>query len=153
MVGMAIDNKYAPLIHNNASLLLRPKTGLNDMVVEVDPGTQSAPQIKEDSTVPLASTQPQVNPDEFLASLDGDRIGDLLFSERLDRQIAPGPHHLRVHNTLFWKNLHFDAAPGETVHFEVVNYAGRGFLSLVLIIGAAPLFLAVERKTATTEKG
>ena len=40
---MAIDNKYAPLIHDNASLLLRPKTGLNDMVVEVDPGTQSTP--------------------------------------------------------------------------------------------------------------
>lgn len=86
---------------------------------------------------------------QIFASLDGDRIGDLLFSETLDREIAPGPHHLRVHNTLFWKNLHFDAVPGETVHFEVVNYAGRGFLNLVLFIGAAPLFLAVERKTGT----
>src|SRR3954447_14422204 len=72
VVGMEIDNKYADLIHDNASLLLRPKTGLNDMVVEVDPGTQSAPKIKENSTVPLSSTQPQVNPDEFLASLDAD---------------------------------------------------------------------------------
>jgi phospholipid/cholesterol/gamma-HCH transport system substrate-binding protein len=72
VVSMSIDNKYAPLIHDNASMLLRPKTGLNDMVVEVDPGTQSTPQIKENSTVPLASTQPQVNPDEFLASLDAD---------------------------------------------------------------------------------
>jgi phospholipid/cholesterol/gamma-HCH transport system substrate-binding protein len=72
VVSMELDNKYAPLIHTNASLLLRPKTGLNDMVVEVDPGTQSAPEIKEDSTVPLANTQPQVNPDEFLASLDAD---------------------------------------------------------------------------------
>jgi phospholipid/cholesterol/gamma-HCH transport system substrate-binding protein len=72
VVGMDIDNKYAPLIHDDASLLLRPKTGLNDMVVEVDPGTQSAPEVKEDSTVPLASTQPQVNPDEFLAALDAD---------------------------------------------------------------------------------
>ena len=49
---MSIDNKYAPLIHDNASMLLRPKTGLNDMVVEVDPGTQSAPEIKENSTRP-----------------------------------------------------------------------------------------------------
>jgi phospholipid/cholesterol/gamma-HCH transport system substrate-binding protein len=72
VVGMEIDNKYASLIHTNASLLLRPKTGLNDMVVEVDPGTQSAPKIQEDSTVPLSSTQPQLNPDEFLASLDAD---------------------------------------------------------------------------------
>jgi phospholipid/cholesterol/gamma-HCH transport system substrate-binding protein len=72
VVSMKVDNKYAPLIHEDSSLLLRPKTGLNDMVVEVDPGTQSSPQVKEGSTIPLASTQPQVNPDEFLASLDAD---------------------------------------------------------------------------------
>jgi phospholipid/cholesterol/gamma-HCH transport system substrate-binding protein len=72
VVSMEVDNKYAPLIHENSSLLLRPKTGLNDMVVEVDPGTQSSPEVKEGSTIPLASTQPQVNPDEFLASLDAD---------------------------------------------------------------------------------
>ena len=72
VVSMSIDNKYAALIHDNASLLLRPKTGLNDMVVEVDPGTTTAPEMKENTTVPLASTQPQVNPDEILASLDAD---------------------------------------------------------------------------------
>jgi hypothetical protein len=83
---------------------------------------------------------------QIFVSLDGHRIGDLLFNEKINRPIAPGPHRMRVHNTLFWKNLHFEAAPGETVHFEVVNYAGRGFLNLVLFIGAAPLFLAVERK-------
>jgi phospholipid/cholesterol/gamma-HCH transport system substrate-binding protein len=72
VVSMEVDNKYAPLIHENSSLLLRPKTGLNDMVVEVDPGTQSSPQVEEGSSIPLASTQPNVNPDEFLASLDAD---------------------------------------------------------------------------------
>ncbi len=72
VVSMSIDNKYSSLIHDNASLLLRPKTGLNDMVVEVDPGTQASPEIQENATVPLASTQPQVNPDEVLASLDAD---------------------------------------------------------------------------------
>jgi phospholipid/cholesterol/gamma-HCH transport system substrate-binding protein len=72
VVSMEVDNKYAPLIHEDASLLLRPKTGLNDMVVEVDPGTQASPEVKEDSTIPLASTQPQVNPDEILSSLDAD---------------------------------------------------------------------------------
>ena len=72
VVSMEVDNEYAPLIHEDASLLLRPKTGLNDMVVEVDPGTQSSPQIQENATVPLASTQPQVNPDEILSSLDAD---------------------------------------------------------------------------------
>jgi phospholipid/cholesterol/gamma-HCH transport system substrate-binding protein len=71
VVSLDVDNKYAPLINTDASLLLRPKTGLNDMVVEVDPGTSSE-DVKEGSTLPLASTQPNVNPDEILASLDAD---------------------------------------------------------------------------------
>jgi phospholipid/cholesterol/gamma-HCH transport system substrate-binding protein len=72
VVSMEVENKYAPLIHDDASLLLRPKTGLNDMVVDVDPGTTAAPEVKEGSTIPLASTLPQVNPDEILSSLDAD---------------------------------------------------------------------------------
>ena len=71
LVTMQVDNKYAPLINSDAALLLRPKTGLNDMVVEVDPGTSSE-NVKQGSTIPLASTQPQVNPDEILSSLDAD---------------------------------------------------------------------------------
>jgi phospholipid/cholesterol/gamma-HCH transport system substrate-binding protein len=72
VVSMEVDNKYAPLIHEDSSLLLRPKTGLNDMVVEVDPGTQASPRVQEGSTIPLASTEPNVQPDQFLASLDAD---------------------------------------------------------------------------------
>jgi phospholipid/cholesterol/gamma-HCH transport system substrate-binding protein len=71
VVRMDIKPKYAPLIHPDASLLLRPKTGLADMVIEMDPGT-SGPEIKEGSTVPLADTKPQVNSDEILATVDAD---------------------------------------------------------------------------------
>lgn len=70
-VRMDIEPEYAPLIRGNASLLLRPRTGLNDMVIEVDTGT-SGPTPKEGSTIPLSRTKPQVNPDEFLATLDAD---------------------------------------------------------------------------------
>jgi phospholipid/cholesterol/gamma-HCH transport system substrate-binding protein len=71
VVRMDIEPKYAKLIHEDAQLLLRPKTGLNDMVVEVDPGSEGETP-KEGSTIPLAQTQPNVNPDEFLAILDAD---------------------------------------------------------------------------------
>lgn len=82
---------------------------------------------------------------QIFASLDGTALGDLVFGRQIATEIASGPHSLRVHNTLFWKTLDFEAAPGETVHFQTVNYAGKGFLNFVLIIGVAPLFLAVER--------
>jgi phospholipid/cholesterol/gamma-HCH transport system substrate-binding protein len=76
VVSMEVDNKYAPLINEDASMLLRPKTGLNDMVIQVDPGI-SEKDIEEDSTLPLASTQPNINPDEVLAALDADTQGFL----------------------------------------------------------------------------
>jgi phospholipid/cholesterol/gamma-HCH transport system substrate-binding protein len=76
VVTMEVDNDKAHLINSDASLLLRPKTGLNDMVIEVDPGTSSE-DIEEGTTVPLASTQPNVNPDEILAGLDADTQGFL----------------------------------------------------------------------------
>jgi len=28
-------------------------------------------------------------------------------------EVRPGTHHLRVHNTLFWKNIHFAVETGE----------------------------------------
>ncbi|MGZ5336908.1 MAG: MlaD family protein [Solirubrobacterales bacterium] len=70
-VTMQVDDKYVPLVHPDASMLLRPKTGLNDMVIELDPGVAGG-EVKEGTSVPLASTEPNVNPDEVLATLDGD---------------------------------------------------------------------------------
>ncbi len=71
VVTMNIDPKYAPLIHTDASLLLRPRTGLQDMTIEIDPG-QKGQEVQEGSTVPLANSEPNVNADQILASLDGD---------------------------------------------------------------------------------
>lgn len=71
VVTMEVENEYAPLINEDASMLLRPKTGLNDMVIEVDPGA-SDEDIDEGATLPRASTLPNVQPDEVLASLDAD---------------------------------------------------------------------------------
>jgi phospholipid/cholesterol/gamma-HCH transport system substrate-binding protein len=72
VVTTLVDPKYAPLIHTDATVLLRPRTGLQDMTLEVDPGTEDAPTISEGATIPLSQTEPNVNPDQILASLDGD---------------------------------------------------------------------------------
>jgi phospholipid/cholesterol/gamma-HCH transport system substrate-binding protein len=68
---MRITPKYARFYHN-ATLLMRPKTNLQDMVVEVNPGTRSAGRLKSGETIPLSQTAPNVNFDEFLAGLDAD---------------------------------------------------------------------------------
>ncbi len=72
VVSMEIDPKYAPLIHDNASALLRPRTGLQDMTLDLDPGTADSPEIPENARIGVGSTKPEINVDQILASLDGD---------------------------------------------------------------------------------
>jgi phospholipid/cholesterol/gamma-HCH transport system substrate-binding protein len=72
VVQMQIDDKYKHLIHTNATALLRPKTGLKDMFIELQPGTKPASVAKPGWTLPVGNTNPDVNVDEILASLDGD---------------------------------------------------------------------------------
>lgn len=72
VVTMLLEDRYKGLIKDDATVLVRPRTGLQDMTLEVDPGSPDAPAMEEDDIVPLASTQRNVPPDEFLAALDGD---------------------------------------------------------------------------------
>jgi phospholipid/cholesterol/gamma-HCH transport system substrate-binding protein len=76
VVTMDIDRKFLP-VYRNATILLRPKTGLKDMFLELDPGTNTNPSSDDDEfqngdTIPLANTAPDTNVDEVLAALDVD---------------------------------------------------------------------------------
>jgi phospholipid/cholesterol/gamma-HCH transport system substrate-binding protein len=71
VVTFAIDRKYLP-IYKDATLLMRPTTGLKDMFFELDPGTRAAGEYDEGATIPVANTAPDVNLDEILAALDSD---------------------------------------------------------------------------------
>ena len=62
-----------------------------------------------------------------------------------ERDVAPGPHKLRVSNTLVWKTLEFDVKPGERVRFEAINRAGRLTYPLLALLGVAPLYVTVRR--------
>ncbi len=72
VVTMSLDPEYKDVVHTDATALLRPKTGLKDMFIELDPGTDKAPLAKRGWTLPVSSTLPDVNPDEILSSLDSD---------------------------------------------------------------------------------
>ena len=69
---MDIDQQYKHLIHTDATALLRPRTGLKDMFIELNPGSSQAPTAKPGYTIPVANTLPDINVDEILASLDAD---------------------------------------------------------------------------------
>jgi phospholipid/cholesterol/gamma-HCH transport system substrate-binding protein len=72
VVQMGIYQKYKNLIHTDATALLRPRTGLKDMFIEIDPGSTQAPVAPHPYTIPVSQTLPDVNLDEILSSLDAD---------------------------------------------------------------------------------
>jgi phospholipid/cholesterol/gamma-HCH transport system substrate-binding protein len=71
VVTMDIDREFLP-VYRDASILLRPKTGLKDMFLELDPGTPEAGEYDEGEAIPVANTAPDVNLDEVLEALDSD---------------------------------------------------------------------------------
>jgi phospholipid/cholesterol/gamma-HCH transport system substrate-binding protein len=75
-VTMKIVPKYAHF-YRNATLLLRPKTQLQDITVEVNPGTPSAGKLRSGEVIPQSQTAPNVDFDEFLAGLDAETRGYL----------------------------------------------------------------------------
>ena len=72
VVRLDINQQYKHLIHTDATALLRPRTGLKDMFIELSPGSPNAPTVKPGFTIRVGSTLPDINVDEILASLDGD---------------------------------------------------------------------------------
>jgi len=72
LVTLEIDPKYKDVIREDATALLRPKTALKDMFVEVEPGDAPAPVAKAGYVIPVANTLPDINPEEVLSALDVD---------------------------------------------------------------------------------
>jgi hypothetical protein len=82
---------------------------------------------------------------QIILSLDGDPWTTLLYGESASCGIAPGKHRLRAYNTLVWRTVEFDVAPGESVRFSAVNRAGRGTAALIALLGVGPLYVTLER--------
>jgi hypothetical protein len=108
----------------------------------VDMATSDSSRLIISRTLPTDVGQRQV-----YVSLDGERIATLLYGESVTRDIAPGTHRVTLNNTLVWKTLRFDAAPGSLIEFAFANRPGRLTLGFLALMGVAPLFLTVERRS------
>ena len=53
-------------MRRDATALLRPRTGLKDMFLELDPGSRGEPAVPEGGRSRVENTRPDVNPDEIL---------------------------------------------------------------------------------------
>ena len=71
VVSFDIDREFLP-IYRDATILMRPTTGLKDMFFQLDPGSKPAGEFEEGDMVTVANTAPDVNLDEILEALDSD---------------------------------------------------------------------------------
>jgi phospholipid/cholesterol/gamma-HCH transport system substrate-binding protein len=70
IVELQVEPKYKRLIRSDATALLRAKTGVKDMFLEVDPG--DGRPLREGELIRVENTAPDIDPDEVLSALDAD---------------------------------------------------------------------------------
>jgi phospholipid/cholesterol/gamma-HCH transport system substrate-binding protein len=73
IVTMELDPEWKKKLdmRTDATALLRPRTGLKDMFIELDPGGKGT-KLNDGDTIPVQNTAPDVDPDEILSALDTD---------------------------------------------------------------------------------
>jgi hypothetical protein len=82
---------------------------------------------------------------QLVVSFDGQPWGTLLYGDSISREVTPGRHRVRVHNTLVWRTLNVEVGAGEHVQLTAVNRAGFGTLSMISLLGAGPLYVTIRR--------
>lgn len=90
---LRIDSEHQ--VHEDATVVLRPKSPLNDMYVEIAPGTADAPALADGDTIGVSQTVAPVQVDDVLAHLDDNARAALatLMSES-DVALARAPETL-----------------------------------------------------------
>ncbi|WP_010224511.1 MULTISPECIES: MlaD family protein [unclassified Pseudonocardia] len=82
-------------IYDNASLVLRPKSPLNEMYVEIAPGGPPGAPVASGGSLPVANTKRPIQVDEVLAHLDGEsRRGLTQLLAESDVALASAPAEL-----------------------------------------------------------
>ena len=91
------------------------------------------------------TSQADLKTRQLIVWIDGKRVATLLWGDSVRCELEPGPHRLRVSNTLFWKTIDFTLGPGEQAFFEAINHLGPGSVLVTMLFGAGPLYLTVKR--------
>ena len=84
---------------------------------------------------------------EVIVRIDGGPKHQLLYGETETIEVQPGRHRLKAHNTLMWKNIDFSIEPGEHLEFLLINSGRWWTYGMAGVLGSAPLFLRVEKRS------
>src|SRR5262249_54425349 len=84
---------------------------------------------------------------QVIVRLDDGTRTTLMYGDSITVEVPAGAHKLRAHNTLVWRTVKFTAEPGEHLEFIVINHGPAWAYAMLAVLGAAPLFLKIERRS------
>jgi hypothetical protein len=84
---------------------------------------------------------------QLIVSIDGEKIATLMYGDSVTREVPPGEHRLRVHNTLVWRTVDLTLAAGEHAKFVAVNRATWGTYAMLSLLGTGPLYVELIRES------
>jgi len=117
-------------------------------ITEQNSFVQDNADASPNASIVVARVSPRdVQQRQLIVSIDGLKVATLMFGDRVTRVVPPGPHRIRVHNTLVWKTIDVELAPGEQAHFSAVNRATWGTYAMLSTLGTGPLYVELSRES------
>jgi hypothetical protein len=122
------------------------ETGIEPTAGDIDQVIQQLKSSWKATITVRRQSQADIGHREIFLKLDDAELGMLRYGDEITRDVEPGAHQLKAHNTLFRKTLDFTLNVGEHATFTAINRAGFGTYSvLAFFIGGGPIYLTLER--------
>ena len=99
------------------------------------------------ATITITRNDPDDVQDRWIRIYIDDTPEEILrYGEVLTREVTPGSHRIKAHNTLSSHTLEVDARPGEQIRIRCHNTIARGGILMLLTTGFAFIKVKLERE-------
>lgn len=90
---------------------------------------------------------------EMILLLDGTRVGTLRFGNSAKIPVSPGRHSLKATNGIRSQVAEFEVGIGQSAAFMVGNVPSGCFIAVLVVAGAGPPTVFLERVDAKDAEG
>jgi hypothetical protein len=112
-----------------------------------DAGDRPAPRsIKGAQLTITRNTSNDFQDRQVYVFVDEEPWGKIRYGRPITREITPGPHTVRVNNTLLSDTLAFTAIPGEHVRLRCSNGMPRAGWLMMIFLHVTYLLVRIERE-------
>jgi hypothetical protein len=95
-----------------------------------------APDVAPPAVVEVFRDTPHDIQDRWVRIFIDDQPEEILrYGETLRRELTPGRHRIKAHNTLSHDTIHVDVAAGQRLRVRCHNHFARGGIIMMLTIG------------------